>query len=176
MKRTAIFIDGENISYQMRSIDRIIDWKALLAVYRSRTQLLRFYYFSAVRQDATVDHVQRLLDWLDFNGFTVVSKPTKSFTDSDGQKRLKGNLDVEISVYAMETARHVDEIVLFSADGDFRCLVEALQRAGVRVTVAAVLSRCAHELRRQADDFVDLSATDLPIFKPTASRVMEAAE
>lgn len=174
MKRTAIFIDGENVSYQMRAIDRIIDWKALLAVYGTRTQLLRPYYFSAVRPDAAVDHVQRLLDWLAFNGFTVVSKSTKSFTDDNGRERLKGSLDVEIAVYAMEMARHVDEIVLFSADGDFRYLVEALQRAGVRVTVAAVMSRCAHELRRQADDFVDLSTTDMPIFKP--SQMMEAAE
>jgi uncharacterized LabA/DUF88 family protein len=101
-----------------------------------------------------------LIDWLDYNGFTVVTKSTKEFVDAGGRRKLRGNMDIELTVDAMELAAHVDEIVLFSGDGDFRSLVEAVQRRGVRVTVISTISShpplVADELRRQADVFIDL--------------------
>ncbi len=107
--------------------------------------------------------VRPLLDWLDYNGFTVVTKPTKEFIDANGHRKVKGNMDIELTVDAMELADRVDQIVLFSGDGDFRSLVEAVQRRGVRVTVVSTISSqppmIADELRRQADVFTDL--TDL---------------
>src|SRR5712664_3926601 len=104
--------------------------------------------------------VRPLLDWLDYNGFTVVTKPTKEFIDANGHRKVKGNMDIELTVDAMELADRVDQIVLFSGDGDFRSLVEAVQRRGVRVTVVSTISSqppmIADELRRQADVFTDL--------------------
>jgi uncharacterized LabA/DUF88 family protein len=101
-----------------------------------------------------------LIDWLDYNGYIVVTKPTKEYVDAGGRRKLKGNMDVELAVDAMELAERVDQIVLFSGDGDFRSLVEAVQRRGVRVTVVSTISSpppmIADELRRQADAFTDL--------------------
>ena len=72
----------------------------------------------------------------------------------------KGNMDIELTVNAMELAPHVDHIVLFSGDGDFRPLVESLQRQGVRVSVVSTVRSqppmIADELRRQADNFIEL--------------------
>ncbi len=138
--------------------------------------LVRAFYYTAVTEDQEFSSVRPLLDWLDYNGFSVVTKPTKEFVDANGHRKVKGNMDIELTVDAMELADRVDHIVLFSGDGDFRSLVEALQRRGVRVTVVSTISiqppMIADELRRQADVFTDL--TDLhsrigrdPLERPT---------
>jgi uncharacterized LabA/DUF88 family protein len=61
-----------------------------------------------------------LIDWLDYNGYTVVTKPTKEYVDAAGRRKLKGNMDIELAVDAMEIAEHVDQIALFSGDGMLR--------------------------------------------------------
>jgi uncharacterized LabA/DUF88 family protein len=97
---------------------------------------------------------------LDYNGYTVVTKANKEFVDASGRRKVKGNVDIELAVDAMELAEHIDQMVLFSGDGDFRCLVEAVQRRGVRVTVISTIASqppmIADQLRRQADVFTDL--------------------
>ena len=122
--------------------------------------LVRAYYYTAVVEDQEFSSIRPLIDWLDYNGFTVVTKSTKEFVDANGRRKVKGNMDIELAVRAMELARHIDQMVLFSGDGDFRSLVEAVQRHGVRVTVVSTISSqppmVADELRRQADAFVDL--------------------
>ena len=101
-----------------------------------------------------------MIDWLDYNGYTVVTKATKEFVDQSGRRKVKGNMDIELAVNAMDIAPHIDHMVLFSGDGDFRSLVEAVQRRGVRVTVVSTISTqppmVADELRRQADIFLDI--------------------
>src|SRR6202161_4327636 len=98
---------------------------------------------------------------IDYNGYSVVTKPTKEFVDSTGRRKVKGNMDIELAVNAMDMAPHLDLMVLFSGDGDFRSLVESVQRKGVRVAVVSTISTqppmVADELRRQADEFIDLA-------------------
>ena len=122
--------------------------------------LLRAFYYTAVIEDQEYSSIRPLIDWLDYNGYTVVTKATKEFIDASGRRKVKGNMDIELAVDAMELAEHVDQMVLFSGDGDFRSLVEAVQRRGVRVTVVSTISSqppmIADELRRQADVFTDL--------------------
>jgi NYN domain len=83
-------------------------------------------------------------------------------------------MDIELAVDAMELAKHVDQIVLFSGDGDFRSLVEAVQRRGVLVTVVSTISShppmIADELRRQADVFIDLAALRSKIERALSER------
>jgi uncharacterized LabA/DUF88 family protein len=121
---------------------------------------VRAYYYTAVIEDQEFITLRPLIDWLNYNGYTVVTKATKEFIDASGRRKVKGNMDIELAVDAMELAEHVDQIVLFSGDGDFRSLVEAVQRRGVRVTVVSTISSqppmIADELRRQADVFTDL--------------------
>jgi uncharacterized LabA/DUF88 family protein len=160
--RTALFIDGANLYSTVKALGFDIDYKRLLREFQSHGTLVRAFYYTAVI-DQEFSSVRPLLDWLDYNGFTVVTKPTKEFIDANGHRKVKGNMDIELAVNAMELADHVDHIVLFSGDGDFRSLVEAVQRRGVRVTVVSTNSSqppiIADELRRQADEFTDL--TDL---------------
>lgn len=158
--KIALFIDGANLHATSRSLGFDIDYKRLLKEFQRRGILLRAFYYSAVIEDQEFCSIRPLLDWLDYNGYTVVTKPTKEFVDSFGRRKVKGNMDVELAVHAMELAGDVDEMVLFSGDGDFRSLVEAVQRRGVRVTVVAAMATqppmVADELRRQADVFTDL--------------------
>ena len=161
--RTALFIDGANLYATAKALGFDIDYKRLLKEFQCHGTLVRAFYYTAVIEDQEFSSVRPLLDWLDYNGFTVVTKPTKEFIDANGHRKVKGNMDIELTVNAMELADHVDHIVLFSGDGDFRSLVEAVQRRGVRVTVVSTISSqpsmIADELRRQADEFTDL--TDL---------------
>jgi uncharacterized LabA/DUF88 family protein len=160
-EKIAVFIDGANLYATSRGLGADIDYKRLLKEFQSRGNLLRAFYYTALIEDQEYSSIRPLLDWLDYNGYTVVTKPVKEFTDSTGRRKVKGNMDIELAVDAMELASHVDHIVLFSGDGDFRPLVEAIQRKGVRVTVVSTISTqppmVADELRRQADIFLDLT-------------------
>lgn len=155
--KSAIFIDGANLYSATKQNNLTIDFKRLLDFYKGRGHLLRAFYFTALHGAEEHDPVRTLTDWLDYNGYQVVSKRTKSFTTDDGRRSIKGNMDLEIAITALEMAPHIDEMILFSGDGDFRILAEAMQRRGVRVTVVSSrATTAADELVRQADEFVEL--------------------
>ena len=159
-EKIALFIDGANLYATAKTLGFDIDYKRLLREVQSRGYLLRAFYYTAVIEDQEYSSIRPLIDWLDYNGYTVVTKATKEFVDQSGRRKVKGNMDIELAVNAMEIAPHVDHIVLFSGDGDFRSLVEAIQRKGVRVTVVSTISTqppmVADELRRQCDIFLDI--------------------
>src|SRR6202158_6587236 len=161
--RIALFIDGANLFATAKTLCFDIDYKRLLKEFESRATLVRAFYYTTIIEDHEYSSIRPLIDWLDYKGYTVVTKATKEFIDAGGRRKVKGNMDVELAVDAMELARRIDEMVLFSGDGDFRSLVEAVQRRGVRVTVVSTISSqppmIADELRREADVFTDL--TDL---------------
>ena len=158
--KIALYIDGANLHATARTLGFEIDYKRLLEEFQGRGDLVRAYYYTAVIEDQEFITLRPLIDWLNYNGYTVVTKATKEFIDASGRRKVKGNMDIELAVDGMELAEHVDQIVLFSGDGDFRSLVEAVQRRGVRVTVVSTISSqppmIADELRRQADVFTDL--------------------
>ena len=160
-EKIALFIDGANLYATAKSLGFDIDYKRLLREFQSRGYLLRAFYYTAVIEDQEYSSIRPLIDWLDYNGYRVVTKPTKEFVDSSGRRKVKGNMDIELAVDAMELAGTIDHMVLFSGDGDFRSLVEAVQRKGVRVTVVSTVSTqppmVADELRRQSDEFIDLA-------------------
>ncbi len=159
-ERLALFIDGANLYAAARALGFDIDYKLLRSEFIRRGKLLRAFYYTAMLETDEYSPIRPLVDWLNYNGFAMVTKPAKEFTDSLGRRKVKGNMDIELAVDAMEMAPHVDHIVLFSGDGDFKPLVESLQRQGVRVSVVSTIRSSppmiADELRRQADLFVDL--------------------
>jgi uncharacterized LabA/DUF88 family protein len=156
----ALFIDGANLHATAKTLGFDIDYRRLLKEFQSRGTLVRAFYYTAVLEDSDFSSIRPLIDWLDYNGYTVVTKPAKEFIDATGRRKVKGNMDIELAVDALELAPHLDEMVLFSGDGDFRSVVEAVQRRGVHVTVVSTISShppmIADELRRQADVFTDL--------------------
>jgi len=159
-ERIALFIDGANLYATAKALGFDVDYKKLLKEFQSRGRLIRAFYYTALVEDQEYSSIRPLIDWLDYNGFAVVTKPTKEFVDSLGRRKVKGNMDIELAVNAMEMAGVIDHMVLFSGDGDFRSLVEAVQRRGVRVSVVSTVTThppmVADELRRQADEFIDL--------------------
>jgi len=161
-ERIALFIDGANLYATAKALNFDIDYKRLLKEFQSKGRLVRAFYYTALAEDQEYSAIRPLIDWLDYNGYSVVTKPTKEFVDSTGRRKVKGNMDIELAVDAMEMSEHLDHIVLFSGDGDFRSLVEAIQRKGVRVTVISTIKTdppmVADELRRQADEFVDIAS------------------
>ena len=160
-EKVVIFIDGANLYATSKAIGIDIDYRRLLAEFSSKAYLLRAYCYTALVEDQEYSSIRPLIDWLDYNGFTVVTKPAKEFTDASGRRKIKGNMDIELTVDALEMSPFFDHFVLFSGDGDFTALVAALQRKGKRVTVASTLSTptpmIADDLRRQADFFLDVA-------------------
>ena len=159
-ERLALFIDGANLYAAARALGFDIDYKLLRTEFMRRGKLLRAFYYTALLESEEYSPIRPLVDWLNYNGFAMVTKPAKEFTDSTGRRKVKGNMDIELAVDAMEIAEHIDHMVLFSGDGDFRRLTEALQRRGLRVTVVSTIRTqppmIADELRRQADTFLEL--------------------
>ncbi|MCF8475183.1 MAG: NYN domain-containing protein [Emcibacter sp.] len=160
-EKLALFIDGSNLFATAKSLNFDIDYKQLRNFFAEQGILLRAYYYTALLEEQEYSPLRPLVDWLDYNGYTLITKPTKEFTDNRGEKRIKGNMDMELAIDMMGMAEYVDHMVLFSGDGDFRRLVESVQRKGVRVTVVSSTktnpSMIADELRRQADNFIELS-------------------
>ena len=175
----ALFIDGANLHATARTLGFNIDYKRLLKEFEGRGSLLRAFYYTAIIEDQEYSSVRPLTDWLSYNGFTVVTKAVKEFTDASGRRKVKGNMDVELAVDAMDLAGQIDQLVLFSGDGAFRSLVEAVQRRGVRVTVVSTISSqppmIADELRRQADVFTDLAELQSKLSRAPSARPAQAA-
>lgn len=173
-ERLAVFIDGANLYAASKALGFDVDYKQLLAFFRTKGRLVRALYYTALADDQEFSSLRPLVDWLNYNGYTMVTKPLKEFTDALGRRKVKGNMDVELTVDAMRLVEHLDHVVLITGDGDFRALVAALQMRGRRVTVVSTLQTqppmVADELRRQADQFVDLADLEKEIARDPAAR------
>ncbi|HCP00763.1 MAG: NYN domain-containing protein [Alphaproteobacteria bacterium] len=160
MEKTVVFIDGASLYATARRLDFDIDYKKLLELFREKSNLIRAHYYTVLIEDQDYSPIRPLVDWLDYNGYTLVTKPAKDFTDNQGHRRIRSSIDVDLAVDMLEIAERVDHVVLFSGDGDYRRLLEAVQQRGARVTVisttAGNTASVADELRRQADRFIDL--------------------
>ncbi|MHA1113307.1 MAG: LabA-like NYN domain-containing protein [Alphaproteobacteria bacterium] len=172
--RLALFIDGANLHAAARALGFDIDYKRLRDLFAAKGRLLRALYYTAILEDQEYSPIRPLVDWLDYNGYTMVTKPAKEFTDAAGRRKIKGNMDIEIAIDMLEMAEHLDHVVLFSGDGDFRSLVEAVQRRGVSVTVVSTVRSqppmAADELRRQADSFIELQKLEPLVARAHADR------
>jgi uncharacterized LabA/DUF88 family protein len=159
-ERTALFIDGANLYQTARALGFDIDYRRLLELFANESRLIRAFYYTALVEDQEYSPIRPLVDWLDYNGYTMVTKPTKEFTDSSGRRKTKGNMDIELAIDMLEISNYLDHVVLFSGDGDFRRLIEAVQRKAVRTTIVSTIRTSppmiADELRRAADTFIDL--------------------
>lgn len=159
--RTCLFIDGANLYSASRNLGFDVDYRNMLAYFRKQTNVIRAYYYSALLDTEEYSPLKPLTDWLAYNGYSLVTKTAREFTDAMGRRRVKGNMDVELAVDMLGMAPRIDHAVLFSGDSDFRSLVEAVQRQGVRVTVVSSVRTtppmAADELRRQADVFLELA-------------------
>jgi uncharacterized LabA/DUF88 family protein len=174
----ALFIDGISLHATSRTLGFDIDFKRLLKEFEDRGSLLRAFYYTSMIEDQEYSSIRPLTDWLSYNGYTVVTKAVKEFTDASGRRKMKGNMDIELAVDAMALADQIDQMVLFSGDGAFRYLVEAIQRRGVRVTVVSTISTqppvIADELRRQADVFTDLAGFRSKLSRAPSARATSA--
>tara|TARA_B100000686_G_C16797162_1_gene983261 strand:- start:1420 stop:2031 length:612 start_codon:yes stop_codon:yes gene_type:complete len=176
-EKMAVFIDGANLYAAAKSLDIEIDYQLLLDWMGDQSRLIRAFYYTALIEDQEYSPIRPLVDWLDYNGYKMVTKPAKEYTDQHGRRKVKGNMDIELAIDMMEIAEKVDHILLFSGDGDFRRLVESVQRRGVRVSVVSTIetqpAMLADELRRQADHFIELSDLAKYIGRTNSGRQFE---
>ncbi len=173
-ERIALFIDGANLHTAAKTLGFDIDYKKLLTFFAEKGVLIRAFYYTALLDDQEYSPIRPLVDWLDYNGYTMVTKPLKEYTDSMGRRRIKGNMDIELAIDMMELTDRVDHVLLFSGDGDFKPLLEAVQRKAVRTTVVSTIRSnppmISDELRRQSDNFIDLKDIIHYICRDTAER------
>ncbi len=159
-ERIALFIDGANLYSAARALAFDIDYKKLLDLFAKQGRLIRAYYYTTLVEDQEYSPIRPLIDWLDYNGYTMVTKPVREYTDSMGRRKTKGSIDIDLTIDALGLADSIDHMMIFSGDGDYRRLVEEVQRKGVRVTVVSTIRSqppmVADELRRQADNFIEL--------------------
>jgi len=179
-EKIALFIDGANLYAASKTLGFDIDYRKLLKAFQKRGYLLRAYYYTALVEDQEYSSIRPLIDWLDYNGYRVVTKAAKEFTDSTGRRKVKGNMDIELTVDAMQLTDTIDHFVIFSGDGDFRSLVEALQRKGRKVSIVSTLTTqppmISDDLRRQADHFIDLASLKSEIGRDPSERPVRRAE
>jgi uncharacterized LabA/DUF88 family protein len=169
-ERVALFIDGANLYSAARALQFDIDYKKLLELFQAKSNLVRAYYYTVLIEDQEYSPIRPLVDWLDYNGYTLVTKPAKDYTDPSGRRRIRNSVDVELAIDMLDTCDRIDHIVLFSGDGGYRRAIEAVQRRGVRVSVVSTVKSsppmAADELRRQADSFVELADLKADVERP----------
>lgn len=173
-EKIALFIDGANLYATSKALGFDIDYRKMLKAFQKRGYLLRAYYYTALIEDQEFSSIRPLVDWLDYNGYKVVTKPAKEFTDAMGRRKVKGNMDMELAIDAMSLVDVVDHFVVFSGDGDFRVLVEALQRKGRKVSIVSTVSSnppmISDDLRRQCDHFIDVLSLKDEICRAASDR------
>jgi uncharacterized LabA/DUF88 family protein len=158
MKRIGIFIDGSNLYWSAKVLGFRVDFTKILKFYKDQGEVTHAFYFTALPPKDVQSELRRMIDFIDYNGWTVIQKETKQYLNADGASKLKGNMDVEIAVHVGEVAPFITDLVLFSGDGDFRVLLESIQRRyGIHTTVVSARSLVADALRRQSHEFKDLS-------------------
>lgn len=173
-EKIALFIDGANLYATSRALGFDIDYRKLLASFQKRGHFIRAYYYTALIEDQEYSSIRPLIDWLDYNGYKVVTKPAKEYTDAAGRRKIKGKMDIELTIDALELAPIIEHYVIFSGDGDFRTLVEALQRRGRKVSIVSTMASqppmISDDLRRQADSFIDLASLKAEIGRDPSER------
>ena len=171
-ERMALFIDGANLYSTIKTLNFDIDYKKFLDLFKDKGRLICANYYTAVKEYEDYSSIQPLIDWLDYNGYRVITKPAKEYTDREGNQKVKGNVDIEMVVDILDLAPHIDHLLLVTGDGDFRALLQAVQRQGVRVTVISTSKSkppmLSDELRRQADDLIEMTDLEKIIGKPKA--------
>lgn len=150
-ERAAVFIDGYGTHYTCKSLGIEIDYRKLSELIRRQTTVIRNYYFTPLVEGQDFIAVKPLLDFLQYNGWTTVTRPYKEHYVST---------NTALAVTAMEIAPAIEQAIIFSGNGDFTPLIEALKRRGIHTTVASTVrseqSYCSDDLRRAADAFIDL--------------------
>lgn len=172
-RTSVILVDGSNIYATAKQLGFDVDYKKLLDSFDG--VILKAFYFTALRVKDEQSVVRPMVDFLEYNGWTAITKPTQEWRDEDsGALKIKGNMDIEIATVAMEMAPFCTDMIFLTGDGDFRFLVESLQRRyGIVVTVVSTIATqppmCADNLRRQADEFIDLASMRNAIERPRTS-------
>ena len=173
-ERVALFIDGANLYSTAKALAFDMDYRKLLEEFRKHGRLIRAYYYTALVEDQDFSPIRPLVDWLDYNGYTLVTKPAKEYTDANGRRRYKGDMDVEIAVDLVQATAFIDHAFLFSGDGDFTAAIEAAQRKGTRVSVVSTIKSnppmASDDIRRAADNFIDLTDLTSLIGRPPRER------
>ena len=173
-ERVAIFIDGANLYSAAKGLGFDIDYRKLLEEFRKHGRFIRATYYTALVEDQDFSPIRPLVDWLDYNGYSLVTKPAKEYTDATGRRRFKGDMDVELAVDLVQAASYVDHAFLFSGDGDFVAAIEAVQRKGMRVSVVSTIKSnppmASDDIRRAADNFIDLTELATLIGRPPRDR------
>ncbi|MDW9394963.1 NYN domain-containing protein [Sinorhizobium meliloti] len=179
-EKIALLIDGVNLFAASKALGFNVDFRKLLEAFRKRAYLLRANYYAALVEDQETSSIRPLIAWLDYNGYRVVTKPVREFTNSLGRRKVEGNMDVELAIDAMELAETADHLVIFSGDGNFTSLVAALQRKGRKVSVVSSMSTrppmISDALRREADHFIDLVKLRAEISRETPERASNRSE
>jgi len=179
-ERVAVFIDGANLYSAARALQFDMDYKKLLEEFRQHGRFIRASYYTALVEDQDFSPIRPLVDWLDYNGYRIVTKPAREYMDASGRRRFKGDMDIEIAVDMLESAPFMDHAFLFSGDGDFAPLAGVLQRKGVKLSVVSTIKSnppmAADDLRRAADNFIDLADLTSLIGRPPRERTSSSAE
>jgi uncharacterized LabA/DUF88 family protein len=179
-ERVALFIDGANLHATAKALGFDMDYRKLLDEFKQHGRFIRALYYTAIVEDQDFSPIRPLVDWLDYNGFTLVTKPAREYADPTGRRRFKGDMDVEIAVDLMEAAAYLDHAFLFSGDADFLPAIAAVQRRGVRVSVVSTIKStppfAADETRRAADNFIDIADLVALFGRPPRERALNVAD
>ena len=150
-KNVAVFVDVANIFYAAKAAGIDIDYVTLLKSATAGRDFVRAYAYTGL--DPENENQRQFHSFLARNGYKVISKDIRKYGDG----RIKANLDIELVVDMMKTARNLDIAVVVSGDGDFAPAIRAVQEQGVRVEVISFRGNTSSDLIDVADQFTDIA-------------------
>jgi uncharacterized LabA/DUF88 family protein len=150
-KNVAVFVDVANIFYAAKAAGVDIDYVTLLKSAGAGRDMVRAYAYTGL--DPENENQRNFHDFLRRHGYKVVSKDIRKYGDG----KVKANLDIELVVDMMKTARNLDIAIVVSGDGDFAPAIRAVQEMGVRVEVISFRGNTSSDLIDVADLFTDIT-------------------
>jgi uncharacterized LabA/DUF88 family protein len=150
-KNVAVFVDVANIFYAAKAAGTDIDYVTLLKAATAGRDFVRAYAYTGLDPDN--ENQRNFHAFLARNHYKVVSKDIRKYGDG----KVKANLDIELVVDMMKTARNLDIAIVVSGDGDFAPAIRAVQEMGVRVEVISFRGNTSSDLIDVADLFTDIT-------------------
>lgn len=151
-QRIGVFVDGANHSEALNQANVKMNYRDFLRGLDGNHQIVAARYYSGVSDKDAYKNVRDFLSVVSKAGFALVTKPIREFPDGT----VKGNVDIEIAVDIMAMVDRLDQVMLFSGDGDFIYLVNTIQQRGVYVTVCSHKPFASVELRESCNEFLEI--------------------
>jgi uncharacterized LabA/DUF88 family protein len=143
------FIDGTNLYLGVKNQGWKVDFKKFRIFLKDKYKVNKAFLFIGY-----VAGNESLYKNLQEAGYICIFKPTMEIKE---KRKIKGNVDAELVLYAMIEYNNYDKAIIVSGDGDFYCLIEYLINHDKLLKIIVPTERYSSLLRKFSSYIVNIN-------------------